>query len=100
PEDLERMEARLAKKLHLLDIPEAVQLIDIAGIGTEGHASSAVFELVDEGHPQPEIVLPCYFLLGTPVEPVRSVGDAAGFVVFPERGQGVLFMPLGAALSA
>src|SRR5699024_4090134 len=98
-EDFKRMEARLAKKLHLLNIPEAVQLVDVAGIGAEGHAPAAVFELVDEGHPQAEILLPRYFLFGTPVEPVRAVRDAAGFVVFPERGQGVLFVPLGAALS-
>src|SRR5262249_42443595 len=75
---------------------EAVGLVNESEIRSGGHASAAIFEFIDEGHPELVIVLPFDLVLGRPVEPVRAVGFAAGLIELPERGQRVTVVPFGA----
>ena len=74
---LERMEPGLAQQLQLADVGEAVELVDEAAVGAHGHPAATVLVLVDEGHPEPVVVLPVDLVLGRPVVPVGAVRRAA-----------------------
>src|SRR6266508_67272 len=91
----ERMEARLLQQLQLAYVFETVGLEDEARIRAGGHATAAILELVNEGHPEPVVVLPFDLVLRRPVEPVGSVGFAARLIEFPKRRQRVAVVPLG-----
>ena len=83
--------------MHFHDVAEAVEIVDIARIGTDRDLAAAVLVLVDEAHPQAEVVLPLNLVFERPVKPVRSVRVTVRAIEIPELGHRVLVMPRGAA---
>ena len=48
PHDLERVEAGLLQQLELLDVAEAVELVDEPGVRSRGDSAARVLEVVEE----------------------------------------------------
>ena len=82
-DDFQRRESGLAQQMHLGDVAESVEIVDVAGIGADRNLAAAVLVLVDEDHPQAIVLLPGDFVLERPVEPVGAVGVAIRTIEFP-----------------
>src|SRR5690606_25667931 len=79
------------------DVVEAVELVDEAAVAARADAPAPVLVLVQETHPETEVLLPLDLVLRRPVEPVGAVRLAARLVELPERRNGVALMPVGVA---
>ena len=93
----ERMEARLLQHLELVDVAEAVGLVDKPGVRSGRDAAAGVLEVVDERHPHLVEPLPLDLVFGGPVEPVGAVRVAVRLIEIPQRRQRVLVVPVGVA---
>ncbi len=93
----ERMEARLAQQLQLLDRAEAVQLIDESRVRADRDAAAAILVVVHERHPQVVVLAPRDFVLAAPVEEEAAVVVAVRRVEIPQLRQRVFLVPVGAS---
>src|SRR5690606_5516316 len=91
-DDFERVEAGFLQQLQLADVVEAVELVDEAAVAARADAPAPVLVLVQETHPETEVLLPLDLVLRRPVEPVGAVRLAARLVELPERRNGVALM--------
>ena len=96
-DDLERMEAGFLQHLQLVDVAEAVGLVDEAGVGAGRDAAAHLLVVVHQLEPHLVEVAPRDFVFGRPVVPVRAVVRAARRVEVHQRRQRVLVVPLGVA---
>ena len=94
---LERVEAGLLEQLELLDVAEAVELVDVARVRAGGDAPALVLEVVHERHPDAVEVAPVDLVLGRPVEPVRAVRVPARLEELHQRRKRIRGMPVGIA---
>ncbi len=94
---LQRMEAGFLQQLELLDVAEAIELVDEARVRARRDAAAAVLEVVQERHPDAVEVLPGDLVFGRPVEPVRPVVLAVRLKEVPRARQRVGLVPFGRA---
>ena len=93
-DDFEGREAGFAEEFELLDISEAVGLVDEAGVGTGGDVAACVFEVFEEVFPDAVVPVVGVLVFRGPVVVVGAVVFAVGLVVLHERGERVFVVPL------